>query len=92
MTVGLIRAASVKGLGGIAAVVEGDVRLAGQHPSHGLADHRLVIDQEDGDLVLCQEGLGAHSRPPGGLTSLGPVVPNWLYLPSFQNGVGCACA
>ena len=77
---GLTRAASVKGLGGVAAVVEVDVRLAGQHPAHGLADHRLVVDQQDGDLVLGQEGLGAHSRPPGGLTSLGTVVPSSIDL------------
>ena len=52
----------VEGLGGVAAVVEDDVRLAGQHPAHGLADHRLVVDQQDRDLVLGQDGFGAHAR------------------------------
>ncbi len=34
-----------EGLGGVRLVVEDDVRLAGQHAAHGLADHGLVVDQ-----------------------------------------------
>ncbi len=53
----------VEGLGGVAAVVEDDVRLAGEHPAHGLADHRLIVDQQDGDLVLGQDRFDAHASP-----------------------------
>ena len=60
----------VEGLGGVAAVMEGDVRLAGEHPAHGLADHRLVVDQQDRDLVLGQlRARCSFARLPTGLTS-----------------------
>ena len=52
----------LEGLGGVAAVVEGDVGLAAEHPADGLADHRLVVDQQDRDLVLGQKRFGAHAQ------------------------------
>ena len=51
-----------EGLGGVAAVMEDDVGLAGEHAAHGLADHGLVVDQQDRDLVLGQDRFSAHAR------------------------------
>ena len=58
ITVGLSRWPRSTALAGVLAVVEDDVGLAGEHPAHGLADHRLIVDQQDGDLVLGQGGFG----------------------------------
>jgi len=55
------------GLGGVLAVVEGDVALAGEHPPDRLADDRLVVDEQDGGLVLGQGMLGAHRRAAPGI-------------------------
>ena len=45
ITVGAISIGRVDGLGRVLAVVEDDVLLAREHPAHGLADHRLVVDR-----------------------------------------------
>ena len=51
-------AGDLDGAGGVLAVVERDVGLAREHPPDRLADHGLVVDQQDRDLVLGQLRLG----------------------------------
>ena len=46
--------------GSITVVMEVDVGLAGNHTADGLADHRLVVDEQDHYLVLGQNGITAH--------------------------------
>ena len=57
ITVGLISLAT-RSPGGIGAVVEGDVGLAEQRAAHGLADHRLIVDQQHHDGESSEAGAG----------------------------------
>ena len=74
ITVGPISLASLEGLGGVLAVVEDDVGLAGEHPPDGLADDRLVVDQQDGDLVLGQARARRRSSVGRSGESVGSVA------------------
>lgn len=64
---GLDLGRSLDGLGGVLAVMEDDIVLAREHPPDGLTDDRLVVDQENGRLVLGQCGLEAHGREAPGM-------------------------
>ncbi len=39
------------------AVMKIDVPLRGEHSTNGFPDDRLIVDQEDGNPVLCQGDL-----------------------------------
>ncbi len=43
-------------LGRVLAEVEIDILLRGQHASHSLTDHGLVINKQNSNSVMCQGG------------------------------------
>ena len=52
----------VQGRGSVFAVVEGDSLLSGEHPPHGLADDRLVVDEQHGDAAVGGSFDDGHGR------------------------------
>ncbi len=58
---------------GLAAVVEIDVGLAGEHATHRLADHRLVVDEQHAHPVVPRRRESRQHLTGHGLISAGPA-------------------
>ena len=62
-----------QGLLRVGAEVEVDVALCAQRPSHGLADHGLIVDQQHHHLLLVLSVL-VRGTPLGPLHYLSPPI------------------